>query len=76
MKKNVRKKKKKKNVEIVVRKEIRKLVFKVTKLISSLINKTLIGKINLYSRFRLYYLTPCWMPIRTYPMLKLMQSFK
>ena len=46
MKKNVRKKKKKeKNVEIVVRKEIRKLVFKATKLISSLINKTLIEKV-------------------------------
>ncbi len=41
MKKNVRKKKEK-NVEIVVRKEIRNLVFKVTKLISSLISKTLI----------------------------------
>ena len=56
MKKNVRKKKRKKNVEIVVRKEIRNLVFKVTKLISSLINKTLIEKINIYSRFRLYSL--------------------
>lgn len=42
MKKNVRKKEK---VELVVRKEIRKLVFKVTKLISSLINKTLMQKI-------------------------------
>ena len=49
MKKNVRKKKKKSKVS--GKKRDQKLVFKVTKLISSLINKTLIGKINLNSRF-------------------------
>ena len=55
MKKNVRKKEK---VELVVRKETRKLVFKVTKLISSLINKTLMQKIQGEDQRSDYILNP------------------
>lgn len=42
----------------MVRKEIRNLVFKVTKLISSLINRTLIGKINLKIKVLIILFSP------------------